>query len=192
MKRYIWMLALILILALTLVACKTTPDNTTPPATQPAETNTDDIQDQPTDAPTDETPTDAPTDAPADGEEQSLADIMAMLTTGLEDFGLVETEITAENIGYYFFIEPVDGAMGLASEPMINASAHSVCLLRVPEGTDVEALAKEIEEKADPYKWICVGAEKKVVLTHGNLICLIMSNTETATQVESNFNDNVK
>ena len=73
-------------------------------------------------------------------------------------------------------LESLKGAEGLASEAMIGSIAHSVCLLRAPEGTDIEALKAEIKEKVDPRKWVCVGVEREEVIVDniGNLIIMII------------------
>lgn len=82
---------------------------------------------------------------------------------------------TAENFTYYFGINYIEGSEALVSEAMITSIAHSVGFMRVPEGSDVAAIAKEIKEKVDPRKWICVGAETVHVEYVGNLIFLVMT-----------------
>ena len=49
-------------------------------------------------------------------------------------------------------------------------------------------MEKEIKEKVDPNKWICVGVEDKnvIVVSKGNLILLVMDD-EYATQIRDNF-----
>ncbi|MGN0478465.1 MAG: hypothetical protein ACI4GO_03440 [Hominenteromicrobium sp.] len=91
--------------------------------------------------------------------------------------GLMTTDIPAENLEYFFGVSDVDFEEAVASEPMINAKAFSVCLMRVSDGTDIEALKAEIREKANPNKWICVGVDPGDVRVEsvGNLILLIMA-----------------
>ncbi len=69
---------------------------------------------------------------------------------------------------------------------MISSIAHSVVLVRVKDG-DVEAIAKEISENANPVKWVCVSAEKTKVVTKGDTIMLVMSNTGMANKILTNF-----
>ena len=45
---------------------------------------------------------------------------------------------------------------------------------------------KEIKEKANPRKWICVEAENTYVVSKGDLVVLIMSN-ELAPKIKENF-----
>ena len=66
---------------------------------------------------------------------------------------------------------------GLASEAMIMTIPHSMVLIRVAEGTDIEATKKLIQDNVDPRKWICVGVDPEDVIVDniGDLIFLVMS-----------------
>ena len=88
-----------------------------------------------------------------------------------------DTEIEKDTTSYYFGVENMDIEEALASES-VTSIAHSVCLARVKDGTDMEALKKEIKEKVDPRKWICVGVDPESVLVDniGNLVILVMTN----------------
>lgn len=120
----------------------------------------------------------------------SLEDIMKSLYKDTEVSAdmLQNTVLTDENSLYFSGLEKLNGAEGLASEKMINIAAHSVVLLRVKEGTDVEAIKTEIKEKVDPRKWICVGVdrEKLIVDNIGNTILLIMDNN-ISEKIHENF-----
>lgn len=114
--------------------------------------------------------------------EGSLTDIMNEVYegTGVTDWAMLSrTEITSENISYYFGTDSIEITEGLASEPMISSQAHSVCLIRVPDGTDIDSVKQTIKEKADPRKWICVGVDEKDVYVEniGNTIILIMDSS---------------
>ncbi|MCH5352297.1 MAG: hypothetical protein J1E06_02390 [Acutalibacter sp.] len=121
--------------------------------------------------------------------EGSLTDLLAKVTDGATDpeMSLIETEVTEDMFSWYLFIDPIDGAEAVVSEPMIGSIPHSVVLLRVPDSADAEQVRSEIEEKLDPRKWVCVEAEKTAVLRRGNLILMVMSDTETTDKVISNF-----
>lgn len=98
-----------------------------------------------------------------------------------------EVELTSENFSSYLFIDYIEGSEALASEAMINAVAHSAVLLKLPEGADIDSVASQIEEKADPRKWICVEAEKTIVRTGDGVILLVMSSAATADAIAANF-----
>jgi len=62
-----------------------------------------------------------------------------------------------------------------------------VALVRVSEGTDVAALAANIEANLDPRKWVCAEAEKTAVLTKDNMILVLMSTPEVVDAATANF-----
>ncbi len=88
------------------------------------------------------------------------------------------TKLTAENMQGFIGINDLDIVDGIAIEPMMSAQAHSVVILEVAEGVDVEQAKKDIAENVDPRKWICVGVEPENVRVEstGNFIILIMDN----------------
>lgn len=96
-------------------------------------------------------------------------------------------ELTKDNISMYLGVESLDFKEGLVSEALINARAHSVALVRLNDGADIEKAKKEIKENANPRKWICVEAESVVVENRGNVIILIMSDEDLTKQMQENF-----
>ena len=98
--------------------------------------------------------------------ETTEADMVKMFT-GLD---------SAENIEYV-----------VASEPMMSSQAYSLVLVKVKDGADANAMAKTMNENIDERKWICVTAEKIYTATSGNVICLVMSNADTAKTVYDSF-----
>ncbi len=94
--------------------------------------------------------------------------------------GLFTTEITDENIEYYFGTKNIDYEAAIGSEPMMMPNAYSLCLLRAKEGADIERIKNEIKENADPRKWICVGVDPSNVVVDniGDVVVLIMSDQE--------------
>lgn len=77
---------------------------------------------------------------------------------------------------WYIGTEDVQFEAGLASEAMITSQAHSVVLLRLKDGADIEEAKDKIAESIDPFKWVCVGVapEKVRVESKGNLICVVL------------------
>ena len=82
----------------------------------------------------------------------------------------------AQPLTWYLGTDDVQFEAGLASESMITAQAHSVVLLRMAQGADVEAAKAKIKESVDPFKWVCVGVdpEKVRVESSGDLICVVL------------------
>ena len=77
--------------------------------------------------------------------------------------------------------ENIDGIV--VSEPMMSSQAYSFVLVKVKDGADADAIAKEMSEKVDTRKWICVEAEKLYATSVDNLAVLVMSSDEWATPV---------
>ena len=101
--------------------------------------------------------------------------------SGIELPSLANTELNEENEAYYIGTNDVAYIEAVASEPMMSSIAHSVVLLRVEEGSDIEKIKETIKTKVDPRKWICVGVEAEDVIVDniGNLVILIMINDST-------------
>lgn len=120
----------------------------------------------------------------------SLSDIMTKVYKGTEDTShdLMQTEVTSENLSYYLGVETLDFKEALASEPMMSSIPHSVVLVRVNDGVDIEKTKTEIKEKVNPRKWICVEVDTNNVIVDniGELIILIMDN-ENSDTIHKNF-----
>lgn len=113
----------------------------------------------------------------------NLSDLMKELYegAGVKDgdiMALNNTEVTKDNLSYYLGVDKLDYKEALASESMVGSIAHSVVLVRMNEGADIEKAKKEIKEKVNPRKWICVGVEPNnvIVESKGDVIVLIMNN----------------
>ena len=77
----------------------------------------------------------------------------------------------------------------VVSEPMMSSQAYSFVLVKVKDGADANAIAKEMSEKVDTRKWICVEAEKLYATSSGNLVALVMASDEWATPVYNSLKE---
>ena len=77
----------------------------------------------------------------------------------------------------------------VVSEPMIGSQAYSLVLVKVKDGQDANAIAKEMSENIDTRKWICVEAEKLYATSQDNLAVLIMASNEWATPVSNRIKE---
>ena len=75
------------------------------------------------------------------------------------------------------------------SEPLMNAQAYSFVLAKVKSGVDANKIAKDMNEKIDSRKWICVSAEKVYSTNSGDIVCLVMSSEELAKPVYEKFKE---
>jgi len=84
--------------------------------------------------------------------------------------------------------EKISLTEAIVCEPMMTSRAHSVAVLRVAEGADMDMVKKEIKENVDPRKWICVGVNPANVHVEniGNLVLLAMDDG-IADQLSANF-----
>lgn len=77
----------------------------------------------------------------------------------------------------------------VVSEPLMSSQAYSFVLAKVKDGVDANQVAKDMSEKIDTRKWICVSAEKLYATNSGNVVCLVMSNEEWAKPVYEKFKE---
>ena len=122
--------------------------------------------------------------------DMSLEDVITKVYEGFGEDELpnvANTEITKDNMAYYLGVDTIDFKEGIASEPLIGSIAHSVVVLRVADGVDIEKAKQEIKDNVNPAKWICVEAEKVIVDSKDDVIILIMTANDTADKILNNF-----
>lgn len=123
--------------------------------------------------------------------EGNLSGIMSKLYEGIKSDNLGDLEnikVDSENQDYYIGDVSFKYIDALASEPAMSSIAHSVVLIRVKDTKDIEKYKKEIKEKVDPAKWVCVSVDEKnvIVESKGDLILLVMDN-EYGKIIKDNF-----
>lgn len=129
--------------------------------------------------------------------ESTLMDIYGALYANLENGpylgALWPMPFTSEDAGWIIGVEGLDIVEAYVCEPMMSSLAHSVCLIKMAEGSDIEATKTAIRENVNPRKWICVSVEPENILVEniGNLILLVMDNTHCHT-IADNFLDLAK
>ena len=125
-----------------------------------------------------------PTEPEAPEADAALVALMDKIY-GDKDAGMVGQTVlyngmgadgTTQPLTWFLGTDDVQFEAGLASESMITSQAHSIVLLRMPEGADMEAAKAKIAESVDPFKWVCVGVDpdKVRVESNGNLICVVL------------------
>lgn len=75
----------------------------------------------------------------------------------------------------------------VVSQPMMTSQAYSLILAKTKPGANKNKIAKEMTDGVDIRKWVCVSAEKVYTTSSGDVICLVMSNAETAKAVYDSF-----
>ena len=120
--------------------------------------------------------------------ELTISDVLSSIYYGTGDLPTLGTvSITADTFKNYLFIDSIQGAEAMASEALIGSIAHSVVVLKVPDGTDAATTAASVKAAANPRKWICVEAEKVIVRSSGNWVLLVMTDAANADIIAANF-----
>ncbi len=66
------------------------------------------------------------------------------------------------------------------SETMIGSQAYSMVLVRVKNAEDAQSVAESMKNGINPNKWVCVGADDLRVVAYGDLVLLVMIDSEFA------------
>lgn len=121
----------------------------------------------------------------------NLPDLMNKLYENLDGFfteNLQQVAFTKDEQEYFIGDVSFDYKEALASEPIMSSVAHSVVLIRLNSSKDAENAKKEIKEKVNPRKWVCVEVEEKnvIVESRGDLVLLAMDN-QYSEAIKENF-----
>ena len=66
------------------------------------------------------------------------------------------------------------------SEPMMSSQAYSLVVARVKNSADAPQVAKEMYDKVNTAKWICVSADTKTAAYCGDVVLLFMADSQFA------------
>lgn len=100
----------------------------------------------------------------------------------------MDVEKNAENITAYTGIKSTDKIKEMVvSEPMMSAQAYSFVLVKVAKDADIDALKEEIVNNINFAKWVCVQADKIYVTNCGDIIAIVMANSDWAKPVYDSF-----
>lgn len=69
---------------------------------------------------------------------------------------------------------------GVLSESMTGSQAYSMVLLRVKDEADAQTIADAVLNNVQMNKWVCTTADKARVVTFGDKLLFVMSNSELA------------
>ena len=72
-----------------------------------------------------------------------------------------------------------------AFEPMMGSLAFSMVMVRLAEGADGKAVAESMKSGIDTRKWICVEANDLKVAGFGDVVMLIMVNSDSGMTAQS-------
>ncbi len=108
--------------------------------------------------------------------DEKLVKILDIIYEGIEGPAVSRAPVNKSNEKSYLGVEGLDYRSGVASEAKIMSIAHSVVLIEMNEGADIESAKTQIKQNADGRKWICVGVEDEDirVVNVGNYVLLAM------------------
>ena len=69
--------------------------------------------------------------------------------------------------------------------PMMGSIAYTMSMVRVKDGADVNAVAETMKNNIDTRKWICVEADDLQVVSYGNVVMLIMLDSQSGMTSQS-------
>lgn len=75
----------------------------------------------------------------------------------------------------------------VVSEPLMNAQAYSLVVLKIKDKAKIESMKQEIYDNINMDKWICVSAEKLYITNSDDIIFLVMASEEWAKPVYEEF-----
>ena len=121
-------------------------------------------------------------------------DIKHMINSIYKGVDLLETDTKEINVSNKEEVEAYTGLTSnkdvellVVSEPLMNAQAYSLVVLKAKDGADIEKMKLEMKENIDMDKWICVSASNLYITNNGNLIFMVMSSDDWAKPVYDNF-----
>jgi len=128
--------------------------------------------------------------------DEELAKILAQMyekVPAVKEIALgdpMPIDLTGEDFSYWLGTTDASGIdAAIYSEPMMSSVAYSVCLVRAKDGTDIEQLKKDIFDKVNAVKWLCVTAEKVLVTNSDNTILLVMTNADVTADMYNAFSE---
>ncbi len=88
----------------------------------------------------------------------------------------IREEVTADNVDYHLGAQDFTGRFesAMALSPMMRPSAMELILFRLAPGGDARSFAEQLEAKANPQKWLCVGAETVEAKSSGRTVLFFM------------------
>lgn len=70
-------------------------------------------------------------------------------------------------------------------EPMTGSQAFSLVLVRLAAGENANAVARQMQEKIDPRKWICAGADQVMAAGYQDVVMFIMLDSNLGKTAQS-------
>lgn len=145
---------------------------------------------------TTEATTEATTETTTEATTEAVKNLEGTLVEIIEEIYKVSpVEIMLDNreidikdanaVKYNTGLDNADKISGAAvSEAMIGAQAYSLAMVRLKDAADAKDVAEAMKAGIDTRKWICVAADDLQVVAYGDVVMLIMVDTQLSVKAD--------
>lgn len=125
----------------------------------------------------------------------TVDDVKTMLKSIYKDLGDIlpalefqKINSSTESLNYFTGLSDSSNVkFAVVSEPLMNAQAYSLVVLKVKDVSKIEDMKQEMYENINMAKWICVSAEKLYITNSDDIIFMVMASDDWATPVYNGF-----
>ena len=127
---------------------------------------------------------------------QSAGDIKKMLKTIYKNLANELPELTTEeiNLKESELVESLTGLKStddintlVVSEPVMGSQALEVAVIKTKEKADITSMMQNIKDNVNMRRWICVSAEKLYIVNSGDVIFMVMADSDWAKSIYDEF-----
>ena len=185
MKKLIAML-LALALVFAMAACGATEIEETEPATEATTEATEIVTEEATEEVTEEIVEEEDFVIELTAMENLLNSIVEIQPVEFMGMTMPVDLADVDAVKYFTGLDTAEGVKEAAVfEPMIGSIAFSMVAVQVEEGADAAAVAEAMESGIDTRKWICVEANDLLVVNAGDVVLLVMVDSNNGLTAQS-------
>ena len=127
---------------------------------------------------------------------QTAGDIKKMLKTIYKNLANELPELTTEEINLKEgeLVESLTGLKStddintlVVSEPVMGSQALEVAVIKTKEKADITSMMQNIKDNVNMRRWICVSAEKLYIVNSGDVIFMVMADSDWAKSIYDEF-----
>lgn len=126
---------------------------------------------------------------------ETIDDVKTMVKSIYKDLGDIlpalefqKINSSTESLNYFTGLSDSSNVkFAVVSEPLMNAQAYSLVVLKVKDVSKIESMKQEMYDNIDMAKWICVSAEKLYITNSDDIIFMVMASDDWATPVYNGF-----
>lgn len=126
---------------------------------------------------------------------KSSDDLKNMINSIYKDLGdtlpaldFQNIDSSTESLKYYTGLSDGNNVdFFVVSEPLMNAQAYSLVVIKVKDTSKIETMKQEMYNNINMAKWLCVSAEKLYITNSDDIIFMVMARDNWATPVYNGF-----